>query len=193
MIETKRNFKKSRKMKKLSVLWVALAAITLIGCAPKKPLTNQMIRDYKLGEGELKKLQYYVSSDIVLRRGEKSEEEKQTDNDGKLVISESASLDEIYIPAGTPGVCVGVYPGNKIAVSFDEKGDDSKFLVFGDPNNTGRFRLMGAEWKNGQGKLNYGGKVYYATGSSAAAYLKISMKRVKKFKRTRKKVKGRRV
>tara|TARA_Y100000589_G_scaffold321098_1_gene351938 strand:+ start:167637 stop:168218 length:582 start_codon:yes stop_codon:yes gene_type:complete len=193
LLQPKQNNKKQKKMKRLSVLWVALAALTLFSCAPKKPLTNQIIQDYKLGEGELKKLQYYVSSDIVLRRGEKKEEEKGADDDGKLVISEQASLDEIYIPAGTPGVCVGVYPGNKIAISFDEKGDDSKFLVFGDPNNTGRYRLMGAEWKNGQGKLNYGGKVYYATGSSAAAYLKISMKRVKKFKRSRKKVKGRRV
>ena len=74
LLQPKQNNKKQKKMKRLSVLWVALAALTLFSCAPKKPLTNQIIQDYKLGEGELKKLQYYVSSDIVLRRGEKKEE-----------------------------------------------------------------------------------------------------------------------
>ena len=50
---------------------------------------------------------------------------------------------------------------------------------------------MGAEWKSGRGKINFGGKVYYIMPVGASAYLKFEMKKVKDYKTTSSKAKGR--
>jgi len=52
---------------------------------------------------------------------------------------------------------------------------------------------LGADWKNGKGKINYGNKVYYIMSGGAGAYLKFEMKKVKDYKTTSKKAKGRTV
>lgn len=182
-------------MKKLqSLLFVALIATAglLSSCASYIPFTNEDRVKYNLDEAKLKKLQYYISTDVTLQRGEKSNESQELDKDGKLVVASSASVDNILITGKTPGVCVKVIDDNKIAVSFDAT-DDNKYLVFGDPNNRGRYNLMGAEWVNGQGKINYGDKVFYVMPGGAGAYLKFELKKVKKFKESSTKVKGRKV
>jgi hypothetical protein len=136
-------------------------------------------------------MQFYISSDITLQRGEFGSNSQELDAEGKLVISSSASLDNILVDGKTPGVCVKILAGNKLAISFFES--DDQYLVFGDPNNRGRYSLMGAEWKNGKGKINFGGKVYFIQQGGASAYLKFEMKKVKDYKTTSSKAKGRTV
>ncbi len=175
-----------------SVFILALGAITFFSsCKSTTPFTNSVRTKYNLDESKLKKMQFYTSSDIILQRGEQGENVQELDPDGKLVISTSASLDNISVDAKTPGVCVKVLKGNKLAVSFFES--DDQYLVFGDPNNRGRYNLMGAEWKNGKGKIKFGGKVYYIMPGGADAYLKFEMKKVKDYKTTTTKAKGRTV
>lgn len=173
------------------ILMIGIASI-ISSCATKKPFTNDVRTRYNLDASKLKRLQFFISQDVTLQRGESSSEQQELDKDGKLVISSSASLNEILISAGTPGVVVKVLEGNKLAVSFDDV-DDNKYLVFGDPNNRGRYTLMGAEWNQGKGKINYGGKVYYVMPGGASAYLKFEMKKVKDYKKTQDKAKGRKV
>jgi hypothetical protein len=176
-----------------TLLILTLAVITIFSsCKSTTPFTNGIRTKYNLDEAKLKKIQYYVSSSITLQRGERANNSQELDEDGKLIISSSASVDNIEINGKTKGVCVKVLPGNKIAVSFDPE-DDSKYLVFGDPNNRGRYQLMGAEWKNSKGKINYGGKVFYIMPGGASAYLKFELKRVKEYKSSTKKLKGRSV
>ena len=143
-------------MKRLAYFFALVIVASLYACSSSIPFTNDDKIKYNLTEDKLKKLQFFVSRDIVLQRGERSDEAQEFDQDGKLIVSSSASLDEIYIKEGTPGVVVKVMDGNRLAVSFDAT-DDNKYLVFGDPNNRGRYNLMGAEWNNGKGKINYGG------------------------------------
>lgn len=178
---------------KLNYLSLIILSVVLFACSPKTPFTNDARQKYDLDESKLRKLQLYISSDVTLQRGESSSEKQDLDDDGKLVVSSQSSFDEIYIPAGTPGVVVNVINENTVAVSFDEKGDDNKYLVFGDPNNRGRYYLMGAEWKSGKGKISYGGKTYYVMPGGASAYLKFELKKVKKYKKSQSKVKGRRI
>lgn len=174
------------------LLILALGAVTLFSsCKSTIPFTNTVRTKYNLDEAKLKKMQFYVSSEINLQRGEQSQNSQELDEDGKLVISSSASLDNITVDAKTPGVCVKVLSGNKLAISFFES--DDQYLVFGDPNNRGRYSLMGAEWKNGKGKISFGGKTYYILPGGAGAYLKFEMKKVKDYKTTSKKAKGRTV
>lgn len=173
-----------------SIIILGLGAITIISsCQSTTPFTNSVRTQYNLDEAKLKKMQFYVSSDIILQRGERGENSQELDGDGKLVVSSSASLDEVLVDGKTPGVCVKVLPGNKLAISFF--ASDDQYLVFGDPKNRGRYNLMGAEWKNGKGKINFGGKVYYIMPGGAGAYLKFEMKKVKDYNTTTKKAKGR--
>ena len=155
------------------------------------PFSNSVRTKYSLDEAKLKKMQFYISDEIQLQRGERSQEAQELDEDGKLVVSQSASLDNIIVDAKTPGVCVKVIDDSKIAVSFFDS--DDQYLVFGDPNNRGKYYLMGAEWKNGKGKINFGGKVYYIMPGGAGAYLKFEMKKVKDYKTSSTKAKGRTV
>jgi hypothetical protein len=175
-----------------SLIILALGTVTFFtSCKSTTPFTNSVRTKYNLDEAKLKKMQFYISSDITLQRGEQGENSQELDADGKLVISSSASLDNISVDGKTPGVCVKVLKGNKLAISFFES--DDQYLVFGDPNNRGRYNLMGAEWKNGKGKINFGGKVYYIMPGGAGAYLKFEMKKVKDYKTTSTKAKGRTV
>lgn len=179
-------------MKRLAYFFALVIVASLYACSSSIPFTNDDKIKYNLTQDKLKKLQFFVSRDIVLQRGERSDEAQEFDQDGKLIVSSSASLDEIYIKEGTPGVVVKVMDGNRLAVSFDAT-DDNKYLVFGDPNNRGRYNLMGAEWNNGKGKINYGGKVYYVMPGGAGAYLKYKMKKVSENRKSQSAVKGRKV
>jgi hypothetical protein len=171
---------------------LALGVASLFSsCKSTIPFTNAVKTEYNLDEKKLKKMQFYISSDITLQRGEKGSNSQELDADGKLVISSSASLNNISVDGQTPGVCVKVLSGNKLAISFFES--DDQYLVFGDPNNRGKYSLMGAEWKNGKGKINFGGKVYYIMPGGAGAYLKFEMKKIKDYKTTSTKAKGRTV
>lgn len=179
-------------MKRLAYFFALVIVASLYACSSSIPFTNDDKIKYNLTEDKLKKLQFFVSRDIVLQRGERSDEAQEFDQDGKLIVSSSASLDEIYIKEGTPGVVVKVMDENRLAISFDAT-DDNKYLVFGDPNNRGRYNLMGAEWNNGKGKINYGGKVYYVMPGGAGAYLKYKMKKVSENRKSQSAVKGRKV
>ena len=175
-----------------TLLVIAVGIITLLtACQSTIPFTNAVKTKYNLDESKLKRMQFYISTEVTLQRGERSNESQELDEDGKLVVSSSASLDNIIVDGKTPGVCVKVLEGNKLAVSF--WAEDSKYLVFGDPNNRGRYNLMGATWKNGKGKINFDGKVYYIMPGGAGAYLKFEMKKVKDYKSTSTKAGGRKI
>lgn len=176
-----------------TLLIVAIGVLSILtSCKPLVPYTNVERTKYNFSDSDLKRMQYYISTGITIQRGERGENSQQIDDDGKLVVSTSASLDEFTIDGKTMGVCVKVLEGNKLAISFDEN-DDSKYLVFGDPNNRGRYTIMGAEWKNGKGKINYGGKVFYIMPGGSGAYLKFQKVNNKDFKKNSKKLKGRKV
>jgi hypothetical protein len=175
-----------------SLIILGLGVITVLSsCQSTIPYTNTVKKQYGLDDAKLKKMQFYVSSEITLQRGERGANSQELDGDGKLVVSSSSTLDEIVVDGKTPGVCVKVLPGNKLAISFFDS--DDQYLVFGDPNNRGRYNLMGAEWKSGKGKINFGGKVYYIMPGGASAYLKFEMKKVRDDKVSTKKAKGRTV
>ena len=182
------NFAKTNK----TLLVIVIATISILtACKSTIPFTNDLRVKYSLDEAKLKRTQFYISRSITLQRGERTKDATQLDEEGKLIVSSSANLDVIEITAKTQGVCVKVLSGNKLAISFED--DDNNYLVFGDPKNTGRYVLMGAEWKNSKGKINYGGKVYYIMPGGAAAYLKFEMKKFKNQKTTTRKAKGRKV
>jgi len=179
-------------MKRISTAIFVSTLALLTACSPSIPFTNYDIEKYNLDEASLQKIQFFISNDITLQRGENTNEAQEFDANGKLIVSKSATIDEILIKEGTPGVMIKRLSENRLAISFDVT-DDNKYLVFGDPNNRGRYYLMASEWKQGKGKINYGDKIFYIISGGEGAYLKYKMQNNTENKKSISVEKGRKV
>jgi hypothetical protein len=154
-------------------LSVALA-LSAAGCAPQRVAFTQGIRtQYNLGGEELKKLQYYVSGDITLQRDFRREE-GEISKSHKLVAKEGGLLEEVLIPAGTPGIAMEVGE-TSLAVSF-EPGSS---LIFASPptdrDPERKYKLSAKRWADYYGEIVYDGKIFYAVEGSGQAYLEVGV------------------
>ncbi|WP_272418154.1 DNA-directed RNA polymerase [Polyangium jinanense] len=109
-----------------SLATVALAGLT--GCASLVPFTHEIRTEHGLTDDEVKNLQFYSSHGITLRREIESGGRKITPGHKLLLIS-GKQIEEVVIPAKTPGVAVKVGP-RALAVSF-EPGTSLVFTVKG--------------------------------------------------------------
>ncbi|MDT8411895.1 MAG: hypothetical protein RQ875_05500 [Vicingaceae bacterium] len=133
---------------------------------PKKgftSLTTEIVSKYELNEVKFKKLQFYISNDVILSK-------QEINTNGDTIFN-----NKILIKENTPGLCVKIISKDKIAISFSESQE--QYLVFGSSNNSGKYYLMGAEWNNGRGKINYGGKLYYIMPGGAQAHLQFILQK----------------
>lgn len=110
-----------------ATLLSAVAAIFLLaGCA--KPAFTEAVRvRYGFTDAELKRLQFYTSDKIVLRR--EVIEQKRAASENALAIRDEVRIQEVVIPAGTPGVAIRV-EGDAILVSFSRE-HPNRALWFG--------------------------------------------------------------
>ncbi|MDC0748869.1 DNA-directed RNA polymerase [Polyangium mundeleinium] len=109
-----------------SLALVALSGLT--GCASLVPFTHEIRTEHGLTDDEVKNLQFYSSHGITLRREVESGGRKITPGHKLLLIS-GKQIEEVVIPAKTPGVAVKVGP-RALAVSF-EPGTSLVFTVKG--------------------------------------------------------------
>lgn len=156
--------------------WLFIFSVVLISlssCSKKLfYFTQEMQQANEWSENELKRIQFYLSEDIVLirsRRGGSS-----NIKDGKIQIKDKSKVEEIKFKKGTPGTAVFSPKKDRIAISF-EAGSD-KFLMFG-PNSKakGRYVLLAKDWDRNSGKITYDGEVYETTTESAYAALLVQM------------------
>ena len=175
-----------------NLLLLLVLALLGSGCSPKVEFSQFIREKYNLNESALKDLQFYNSHDIVLNRAESSENEQET-VEGTLVIETGKSIEQVIIPAGTPGIAERVPGKNTLAVSF-ELGENTA-LVFGTSStiSNGRYTLMAPAWKQEKGKIQYNGKTYYTSRGSGDTYLQFKMKRLNKIIKKERTVKGRKI
>jgi len=135
--------------------------------------TDRMQNEYEWEERELKKIQFFLSEDIVLTRARRGG--KTNIKDGKIQVKKDSRVEEIRFKRGTPGTVIFSPQSDRVAVSF-ESGPD-KFLMFG-PNKkaNGRFVLLAKDWDKNVGKISYDGKTYDTTSESAYAGLLVQLK-----------------
>jgi hypothetical protein len=161
-------------LKACAFLMLVAGSLSLAGCAPQRVAFTQGIRtQYDMGSEGLKKLQYYVSSDITLQRDFRREE-GEISKSHKLVKKEGGLLEEVVIRAGTPGIATEVGE-TSLSVSF-EPGSS---LIFGSPS-TDRdperiYRLSAKRWTDYYGEIVYDGKIFYAVEGSGQAYLEVGV------------------
>jgi hypothetical protein len=165
-------------MKKATFIMSVLAiTIAFSSCAPDlRPFTSNMLKEGGWGDNELKKIQFYLSEDLVIQR--QLTEGTSEITSGKIKIVRGEKLEEIRIPRGTPGVFLFKAKENNFAVSFDATSD-KRFLMFGpNPKQSGRYVLLASEWQSRQGKVQYDNKSYYTTDGSALANLLVDFRKI---------------
>ena len=154
-------------------LLYATFPLLLWSCSQTIPFTGQVQQKYKLSENDLKGLQFFTSSEIVLYKASGDAEARTAG--GSLIVESDRQVDRIVIPRGTPGTVVQVYP-DKLAVSFDT--DAGKNLLFGSKYIDGNYRLMAQTWDKKHGELVYGRERYIAAPGSGEAFLLIKLKKM---------------
>jgi len=166
-------------MKYSLLLFVGLI---LFSCGVKVPLTDQIKEEYNLNEQNMKKVQFYTSSTIILTKSKVSGSQGTSD-DGALVSSKNSEQDRVIIYPNTKCIFDGFGPNNELNIRFAVR-----------PNQNGGKYYLKADWKQDQGgQLSYGNQTYFADTNSGSAYLMVVLKKLNKTKRKDRRVKGMKV
>jgi hypothetical protein len=173
-----------------SIIVAALALMTLGSCKNLVPYTDALKSKYNLSDEQLKHLQFYVSSPIVLQRKITAENSTQITS-GKIKIVNGEKVEEIVVPVGTKGVLVKNDSG-KFEVSFEK--DDTYYLRFGtNPNRYESYVLLASDWRGKVGTVTYAGNKYYTSPESADAILLIDLHKISSYQKDARVAKGRKV
>ncbi len=180
-------------MKKLiqTIIAVITIATFLPSCKNLVPYSDSLKQKYGWTKDDVKQIQFYVSSEIVLHR-----EILPTDTGeiigGKIILLKGKKIQEITIKAGKKGVMVDMPNDKKILVSFEIS--DNYYLSFGvDPNRANQFYLLAEDWKNEMGKVHYNSKVFYTGKESKDAILLVDIRKFRDIDYSHRNAKGRSV
>lgn len=176
-------------MKNLLFLFAALAFLS--SCSPQLSVyTKELHESLSLSDDEMRKVQFYLSREIVLERAYDLEEAQI--KDGRITISREKELEKIRIPANTPGVAVFSPDGSRLAISFDAHSDE-EFLMFGpNPRKGNRYTLFASEWGRDSGVVTYGGRQYRTQSGAQLTNLMVELRALNRQKVDSRTVRGRR-
>jgi hypothetical protein len=167
---------------------ILLIILIFASCSPKLSVFSyDTYRSGNWTENDLKKIQFYVSNDITLRR--KISNASSKIESGKIRIIDGSQYEEIVIKANTPGVYVFSPDKDRLAISFEV----DKYLVFGPKDRNGEYVLLATKWEKDYGIVKYGNSSYDTPASSAFSYLMVDTKYVNKTSAKRRVAKGREV
>lgn len=154
-----------------------------------QPFTQNLYDDYRWTDNDLKRIQFYLSDDIVMSR--ESNSGKSAIEGGEIKVVEGRNVEEVIIPKGTPGAFLFSPKSDRFAVSF-EANNDALFLMFGpNPKAGDRYVLLASEWKKRGGKVTYGDKKWRVNYNGAWAGLMVDLKKIKKVSVSKSRAKGR--
>lgn len=170
-----------------------LAFILLLGfsaCGPQlRPFTTQLQQENRWSAQELRQIQFYNSRDIVLRRLiDKSSSDIVS---GKIVVLNGREMEEVVIPARTPGVLVELPRINRFGVAF-EQGGKQRFLMFGpDPDRGGLYKLLAKDVKQPSLiTVTYENKEYMVNLRPGAPFLMVDLNKRQLEQRQSRRAKG---
>lgn len=158
----------------MRVFLYVLVLMFVASCAPSlRYYTKEIHDDSRWSASELRKIQFYLSGDIILWRDINMGESVITN--GKIKMVDGRKVEEVIIRRGTPGVFLFSPSKNHYAISFDPESD-AKYLVFGPSDKAGeRYVLLAKEWGKRYGKVTYGDKIYRTPAESAFAFLMVNV------------------
>jgi len=167
------------------------ACLLLGACSPRIPFTQQIRDEYQLTADELKGIQFYLSDQVKLKKGEVASNRKSME-DGKLVIVSGKDIDVITFRLFTPGAVDQVVDAQTLRVAFEE-GPERTLVFSSSKIRSGYYHLSALDWDNGLGKINYGGQTWFSSRGSDKAILLFKMKSIRNLRVNEKVVKGRKL
>jgi hypothetical protein len=178
--------------KEFKFLILVLIIISSTACSPElRPFTSNLLQEGGFKESDLKKIQFYLSDDIVIQR--RLTEGVSEISSGAIKIVKGEKVEEVIIRRGTPGVYLFKSNNENFAIGFDEKSN-KRYLMFGpNPKRRGIYVLLASEWKDRTGKVRYDDKFYFTDERSAIASLMIDLRKVKRIEVATHTARGRRV
>jgi hypothetical protein len=169
---------------------VLLSLVIFSSCNSLSYFTQDMQEKYRWSEEELKKIQFYLSRDIVLRR-ELSDGSADIIS-GRIKVKDGRRIEEVVIRKGTPGAFVFSPKSERFAVSFEE--NDDNYLMFGpNPKYSDRYAVLASEWKRNSGEVTYAGKKWRVSSDAAYAALMVDLRKISDYDVKSRVVKGRKV
>lgn len=176
---------------KNSIFGLLAAVFFLTSCSPKlTPFTQRLYEQNDWSKDELKRIQFYLSQDIVLRRNASSSNSEI--RNGEIEIVSGGNVEKVVIRKGTPGIFVFSPKDNRFAISFED--NDDSYLMFGpNPKASNRYLLLASEWKKRGGTVTYNGKRYRVDNEGAYAALMVDLKKVRKVSTKSRTAGGRRI
>lgn len=173
------------------VSFTAVFALLFSACGPTlSPFTQKLYNDSGWSESELKRIQFYLSDDIVLRR--QVTEGSSEIIRGEIKMVNGRKVEEVLIKRNTPGVFVFSPKEKRFAVSFE--ASDDVYLMFGpNPKFGNKYSLLASDWKRRQGSVTYDGRKWNVDGSDALASLMVDLKKTRKVSVNSRVAKGRKI
>jgi len=169
-------------------LFIIISTTFFISSCSNLILFTQEIRD-DLNENnlEIKKVQFYNSKKIILKRS-LSKEETQIAK-GVIRFENGQYFEEVIIPKKTKGIAVS--KGSKYLRIAFELGDNKnlKFSL----NNDNEYQIAADTWKNDFGCINYDTTKYYIIPGSSNTLLLVDKEHISNYEKKRRVVKGRSV
>jgi hypothetical protein len=180
-------------MKKIiQYLGILAVAFMVQSCGPElRPFNRSILQEGGWSDTDLKKIQFYLSDDVIIRRALTQGTSEITSGTIKIVKGEK--VEEVRIKRGTPGVFLFKAKEDNFAIGFDGSSD-KRYLMFGpNPKQRGTYVLLASEWKDRQGKVRYDDKFYFTDEGGAWANLLVDFKKIKKVEVSSNTVRGRKV
>jgi hypothetical protein len=177
---------------KATVQIFAFFSLILASCStPLTPFTRTLYDEQNFTDSDLKRIQFFLSSDLVLYRYLDEKADYQI-NGGSVRVRDGRKTQEVVIKQGTPGVFISRPNSDHFAISFEE-ADNAKFLMFGpNPKNGGRYELLASDWNRRTGTVTYD-NAKFKTYSEVIPKLMVDLKQSRTNTRERKTVSGRKV
>jgi hypothetical protein len=180
-------------MRKITYLFaLCLMAVLSQSCSPElRPFTANIYKEGGWSDSELKRIQFYLSDDIIIHR--KITEGSSEIISGSIKMVRGEKIEEVRIPRGTKGEYLFKANNDNFAIGFDATSD-KRYLMFGpNPKRSGAYVLLASEWKDRRGKVRYDDKFYFTDEGGTWANLMVDMRKIKKVEVASKTVRGRRV
>ena len=174
----------------MRLLIFTIIAFLGVSCTPQlTPFTTSVQEQVGLSDEQLKQVQFYTSSPIVIYRQVTNSATEVISGEIKMV--DGRKIEEVVINSGTPGVLLDRTENGKLVISFES--GNNRHLYFGEnPKRGGVYSLMAKDWEAGA-KVEYDGKLYYLKPTSTRTVLMVSMKNLKNYQVRSRKVSGRTV
>jgi hypothetical protein len=179
-------------MKTQHLILLAFFSVVLFGACSNRLtyFTDDLNERYRWTDDELRKIQFYVSQNIVLKR-EVSGGDREIIS-GKIKIEDGRKIEEVVIRKGTPGAFLFSPKRDRFAIGFEDGND--RYLMFGpSPKYSDRFVLLASDWDRRTGSVTYDDKTWKVSSDVAYAALLVDLRKINKVDVNSRVAKGRKV